>query len=243
MKLDKKNQQKYITTSLLLLIGLLAGVVIAAQFRIPNREAGPVASVTSLKDAKSILDQDHTDLSKEITDARNIINSKQNDLKSNQKISNNLVDQAQNLRNQAGLTDKKGSGLVITLADSQESPATTDSIIHAADIRDVVNVLWQSGATAVSINDQRIVVSTSIDSIVNTVLVNNINITNPFVIKAIGDQSKMKSNLDKEGNLVDLKDRKKSTKLIFNIESAKEVNIPSYDGGFSITNATTKESN
>jgi uncharacterized protein YlxW (UPF0749 family) len=234
------NMSKYKTTIILLIVGLLIGVLFATQFKVPSRIDTPVASVSALKDSKTVLDDDQASLTKQISDTRELINNKQNELKANQRISNDLVDQVQDLRNKAGLSELKDNGVVITLADSQSGEATIDSIVHASDIRDLVNVLWQSGATAISVNDQRLVFSSSIDSIVNTVLVNNTKVTNPFVIKAIGDTKELTRSLNDSVNLKDIKDRQKSNHLVFNVATS-QVTISSYSGGFSINNATTKE--
>jgi uncharacterized protein YlxW (UPF0749 family) len=236
MKIHKNS--KYIITASLFVIGILVGVLMAAQFKVPNRVNGPIASVQSLKDAKKILDQEHIDLTNQIASTRSTINNKQDDLKANQKISKDLVEQAQALRDVAGITAQKGSGVVITLADAQTNTPTADSIVYASDIRDVVNVLWQAGAQAISVNDQRLVVSSSIDSTTNTILVNTTSIVNPFVIKATGDSNKLKSALNDKNVLSDIKQRQKNSHLIFNIETANVVNIDGFNGGFSVGHAT-----
>lgn len=229
------------TIIILFIIGLAIGVLFAAQFRVPSRLDTPVASVTSLKDAKTVLDQDKDMLTQRISDTRILIDNKQNELKANQKISSSLVDQVQSLRSQAGITEVKGQGVVVTLADAKSGEPTIDSIVHASDIRDLVNVLWQSGATAISVNDQRLVFSSSIDSVVNTVLVNNSKITNPFVIKAIGDSSKMDKAIKDNSNLKDIRDRVKNNHLVLNVSTNKEVTISGYSGGLSVNNAKARD--
>lgn len=70
-----------------------------------------------------------------------------------------------------GLTDVKGEGIVITAKDGQisssASSAGTDDIssmlVHDADLREIVGELENAGAEAISINDKRIVNTTSIE--------------------------------------------------------------------------------
>lgn len=68
----------------------------------------------------------------------------------------------------------------------------------------IVNQLKFEGAKAISINGQRIVNTTSIISIENTMLVNNKRITNPFIIKAIGSKDLLNNSMQ-NGYLYNLK--------------------------------------
>ncbi len=140
---------KFKTVILLFAFGLAIGILFALQFRAPARTSDPVASVAALKEAKDVLDTDQISLKKTISDLRAQISNKQNELKDNKKASKELVDQANTLRDKAGITSKKDAGLVVTLADSQTGEPNIDSIVHAADVRDLVNVLWQNKAQAI----------------------------------------------------------------------------------------------
>lgn len=232
---------RFKTVILLFAVGLGIGILFAVQFRTPSRIKDPVSSVIDLKDAKAVLDKDQSDLKVQIKQLRDDITQQQDLLKGDRRTSSGLISEAERLRDQAGITEKKDKGLVITLADSQSGEADIDSIVHAADLRDLVNFLWQSNAQAVSINDQRVVTTTSVDSIVNTILINNSKIANPFVIKAIGDNDKISQVLSNDNALKDIKRRQKSNGLIFNVESSKEVTIPALSGGFVFNLAKVKE--
>lgn len=229
-------------TLLLFVIGLGVGLLFALQIQTPSpRSTNPVTPFVALQDTKSILEKDQLDLKEKLLELREGISSQQNSIKSTKKSTKTLVEETDKLKDSVGLTDKKGKGLVITLADAQEGELTIDSIVHAADLRDVVNLLWQDNAQAISINGQRVVATTSIDSIVNTILVNNTKIANPFEIKAIGDQVKIKQTLLSGDYLKDIIRRKNNNHLIYNIEPSSEVTISAYDGGFVVKYSAIKE--
>lgn len=230
------------TTLLMLAVGLGVGVLFALQFQAPQtRVLNPVSPFIALQDSKTSLTADQSDLKNSISKIRDDISKQQDTLKSTKRSTKDIVEQVEELKTAAGLTQLKQKGLVITLADSQSKEVTIDSIVHAADLRDLVNILWSAKAQAISINDQRIVSTSSIDSIVNTILVNNTKIANPFIIKVIGDQGKMKQAILSGDNLKDIIRRQKSNGLIYNVESSPEVTVAAFDGGFAIKYAKVKE--
>lgn len=94
-----------------------------------------------------------------------------------------------------GLTDVDGTGVTVTMKDNNtvtaESISASDDIslylVHDSDIRSIVNELENAGAEAVSINDQRVVFTTSITCEGNVISVNGKKVSSPFTIKAIGN--------------------------------------------------------
>lgn len=103
-----------------------------------------------------------------------------------------------------GLTDVQGPGVIITLKDSEyatnKNIGITEDIknflVHDANLREIVRVLKTSGAEAISINDQRIVSSTSIICSGNVIRVNDEKVGSPFTIKAIGSPELLYGNLE-----------------------------------------------
>lgn len=108
-----------------------------------------------------------------------------------------------------GLTDVSGEGVIVTLKDS--SNVSSDStildpsmvIVHFGDILGIVNELKNAGAEAISINDQRIVSTTSITCEGNVINVNGEKTSSPFVIKAIGSSIYMNSALTRAGGTIE----------------------------------------
>lgn len=91
----------------------------------------------------------------------------------------------------AGLSALHGPGIRITLNDSplREPPAgatVNDLVIHSQDVQAVVNAVWRAGAEAVSINGQRLVSTSAVLCVGNTLLLNGTVHSPPYVISAIG---------------------------------------------------------
>lgn len=108
-----------------------------------------------------------------------------------------------------GLTDVSGKGITITLTDNQTVTTTTavgnisDYVIHDIDLMSIINELKNAGAEAISINEQRIVPTSSIVCIGNVARINGERIGAPFVIKAIGMQDMLYENLERPGGYLD----------------------------------------
>ena len=128
-----------------------------------------------------------------------------------------------------GNTDVKGPGISITLTDgaSDNQILDTDSlIVHAENILAVINELKNAGATAISINGQRIVSTTSIVCDGGVILVNGIKISSPIQILAIG-KVEVLSTLNRPGGTLE-----KFANLGKGVEIKKSSNIeiPKYTG-------------
>lgn len=227
-----KKAQKQVFKTFLLIVGIGLGILVAAQWRsMPTRVTDPVAPYTGLKDTRDLLLTEQSQLKNEISKNHTDIANYQSSLKSNTSSSAKLVS-LNSQKARAGLTKLSGPGVTVTLDDSKNGPASDDSIIHAPDLRDIVNLLWGSGAEAIQINSERIVTNSSIDCIVNTILVNNTHLTTPFVITALGDQKKMITALSFQDNLSDLYHRHFSNGLIFEFSGSPELTVDAFSGSF-----------
>lgn len=218
-----------IARSLMAVMGIILGIFIVAQIKtLPTRNVvSPVRPIASLKETREILYSEQSSLKSEIESLQAKLDDQR--IENNKSLSANELQILKYKKAQAGFTRLSGQGVAITLDDSKSGPTANESIVHAADLRDIINLLWGSTAEAISINDERIVSSTAIDCIVNTILINNTRISNPFVIKAIGDKTVMAQRLNDKSILTDLHNRK-STGLIFKIEHSSQVIVPAFSG-------------
>jgi uncharacterized protein YlxW (UPF0749 family) len=90
----------------------------------------------------------------------------------------------------AGLVAVSGSGFTVTLNDSTLESVPTgnvnDLVIHSQDVQAVVNGMWQAGAEAVSINGQRLISTSAVLCVGNTLLLNGTVHAPPYEVSAIG---------------------------------------------------------
>ena len=130
-----------------------------------------------------------------------------------------------------GLSEVNGSGVIITVADSDiDANSVLDSndlLVHDKDILKIINELKNAGAEAISINDQRIVITTSIICGGNIININGERIGSPFEIKAIGSPEAL-ANLTRPGGY--LSTLKTDRKLNVDLKKSNDITIPKYSG-------------
>lgn len=229
-KREFKKAKATINRSIFALIGVILGVMIMLQSKVlPTRVTNSITPYLSLKETKELLYTEQSDLKTEVKELQEKISALNSGTKG--KALSESESTALNLdRAYAGLTKLNGPGVIITLDDSKSGAVTEDSIVHAADLRDTINLLWGSTAEGISINGERIVVSSSIDCIVNTILINDTRISNPFSIEAIGNIETLEQRLKDKNILADIHQRVQGNGLIFRVERNRNITLPSYSG-------------
>lgn len=130
-----------------------------------------------------------------------------------------------------GLTEVTGPGVIFTVADSDIDPNTVaDSsylLVHDSDILKIVNELKNAGAEAISINEQRIILTSSIICGGNIININGEKTGSPFEIKAIGSPEAL-ANLSRPGGTLSiLKDRGVK---VSDLKKINNITIPKYSG-------------
>lgn len=135
----------------------------------------------------------------------------------------------QDLKISSGLTELNGPGVVVTLKDSQAKDLPPDAtIIHDYDILRVVNELWNAGAEAIAIGEQRVVTGTSIRCVGAVVRVNDFPMAAPIPIRAIGDPVNLANALALPGGVIE--ELRETDKNMVTIESIKEMKLPAFSG-------------
>lgn len=138
-----------------------------------------------------------------------------------------------------GKSDLIGKGITITLKDG-DSRSLGDPIVHAQDVLNVVNSLKNAGAEAISVNNQRIVNTTSFNCIGNVITVNGEKVGVPFVIKAIGLPSQLYGSLTMQGQYIDILENGGVQVDIKQVEKDTII-IPKYEGIYKLEYASNIE--
>ena len=151
-------------------------------------------------------------------------NNSESDIQNEEAIKNN--------QKLLGLTDVFGQGLIISLdenreVDSSEVLNINGYLVHEEDLLYIVNELFNAGADAVSINDQRIVSTTSILCDGNIIRVNGEMIGVPITIKAIGYPERLDGALTRPGGYLEVM---ANDGVIVTVERSENINISKYNG-------------
>jgi uncharacterized protein YlxW (UPF0749 family) len=186
------------------------------------RVAVPVATVAAgALFVASALSADGTDLRSMNTDLRTLVVDRGSDVADARirarglrsevdtltaAVDDTLVTQtrreARLLRPAAGLSEVTGRGLRISLTDAPRETIETSGldpnllVVHQQDIQAFVNAMWAAGAKAVSLQGERLISTTGIKCVGNTVLLHGVPYSPPYVIEAVGDPGALYGALD-----------------------------------------------
>lgn len=146
----------------------------------------------------------------------------------------------------AGLTAATGPGVSVALddvprgdqqRDLDAGAQPDDLVIHQQDVQGVVNALWAGGAEAMAIMGERVVSTTAVRCVGNTLLLHGRVFGPPFVVTAIGDVRQLTSALATDPDVQILQQYVAAYGLRYRLERLRQVTLPAYDGPLELSHA------
>jgi uncharacterized protein YlxW (UPF0749 family) len=145
---------------------------------------------------------------------------------------------AERYRAGAGFTALHGPGLTVSLDDAHrlddgtwpEGAANDDLIVHEADVQAVVNALWAGGAEAMMIMGARVISTSAVICVGNTLLLHGRTYSPPFVITGIGDPAAMRAALEHSVGVRLFREAVTAYGLGYAETVEEDVTVPAYDG-------------
>lgn len=183
---------RVLTAAICALAGLMV-VVSGLNARGTDLRPGRNTDLVSLVQAQS---RRNADLARALTRVRADVDARTAAQGGGSPTANRLGEQARS----AGLTALTGPAVSVTLDDAPASVAANGIdadllVVHQQDIQAVANVLWAGGAEAMTIQGQRVISTTGIKCVGNTVVLHGIPYAPPYVISALGDPDRLRSAL------------------------------------------------
>ena len=109
------------------------------------------------------------------------------------------------LETRAGTQKLTGEAITVTLDDAPPDataklpgypePQPDYLVIHQQDLQAVVNALWESGAKGIKVMDQRLISTSAVRCVGNTLILQGRVYSPPYKITAVGDPEKMQQAL------------------------------------------------
>lgn len=109
------------------------------------------------------------------------------------------------LERTAGAQQLKGKAVTVTLNDAPPNataklpgypePQPDYLVIHQQDLQAVVNALWQGGAKGIKVMDQRLISTSAVRCVGNTLILQGRVYSPPYKITAVGDPGKLQAAL------------------------------------------------
>ncbi|TKJ26435.1 DUF881 domain-containing protein [Blastococcus sp. CCUG 61487] len=146
----------------------------------------------------------------------------------------------------AGLSEVSGAGVVVTLDDAPQRPdgglpvdaRPDDLVIHQSDVQAVVNAMWAAGAEGVAVMDQRLISTSAVRCVGNTLLLQGRTYSPPFVVTAVVDAAEVREQLAASPQIAVFKQVVEAYGLTYEVRERSSVELPAYDGPLALQYAT-----
>ena len=135
-----------------------------------------------------------------------------------------------------GLTEVSGPGVTVSLNDARppdpipEGFTGDDYIVHQQDVQGVVNALWRGGASGVSVMGQRLISTSAVRCVGNTVILQGQVYSPPFVIEAVGNVDSLTAALDQDESVRFFREWADVVGLGYEQTAARQMTLPAYSG-------------
>ncbi|MFC8869592.1 DUF881 domain-containing protein [Streptomyces sp. NPDC057148] len=144
------------------------------------------------------------------------------------------------LEEKAGTHELKGEAISVTLDDAPPDataklpgypePQPDYLVIHQQDLQAVVNALWKGGAEGIKVMDQRLISTSAVRCVGNTLILQGRVYSPPYKIQAVGDPGKLKKALAASPAIQNYMVYVNVYGLGWKVEDDGTVTLPGYSG-------------
>ncbi|MEN0129287.1 MAG: DUF881 domain-containing protein [Brevundimonas sp.] len=143
---------------------------------------------------------------------------------------------------ESGATPVSGEGLTVRLDDApadsrlREDVEADVLVVHQQDLQAVINALWQGGAEAMGLMDQRVISTSAFRCVGNVLRLQGVLYSPPYEVRAIGDPDLMRAALDASPDVTLYRRDAATVGLGWSVSSG-HLNLPGYAGATDLTSA------
>ncbi|WP_131103171.1 DUF881 domain-containing protein [Ornithinimicrobium sufpigmenti] len=136
-----------------------------------------------------------------------------------------------------GLSAVRGPAIAVTLDDAgytqdtlPEGYSVDDVVVHQQDLQGVINALWAGGAEAIMVQDQRIIATSSVQCVGNTLYLEGRVYSPPYTVTAIGDPEALHAALEADPVVQTYRDWSSAVGLGYQVDDLGETELPAFVG-------------
>ncbi|MEV4915283.1 DUF881 domain-containing protein [Streptomyces tirandamycinicus] len=139
----------------------------------------------------------------------------------------------------AGTEKLGGRAVSVTLNDAPPNaqaapgypePQANDLVIHQQDLQAVVNALWQGGARGIQVMDQRLISTSAVRCVGNTLILQGRVYSPPYKVTAVGDPDRLRQALTASPAIQNYQLYVKAYGLGWKVDEREAVTLPGYSG-------------
>lgn len=143
----------------------------------------------------------------------------------------------------AGVRQVQGAGLTVTLDDAPRTGSLhgdvrpDDLVVHQQDVQAVVNALWAGGARAIQLMDQRVIATSAVRCVGNTLILQGRVYSPPYRVTAVGDVTRMQQALAESNHINIYRQYVQAFGLGWSVVPRSSITIPGYSGPLELQHA------
>jgi uncharacterized protein YlxW (UPF0749 family) len=151
-----------------------------------------------------------------------------------------LQQRSQGLLVAAGMKAMRGPGLTVTLDDAPRTgnlpsgARPDDLVVHQQDVQAVVNALWAGGADAIELMDQRVISTSAVRCVGNTLILQGRVYSPPYRVTAIGNVASMQRALADSPEVGLYQEYVQAVGLGWSVVPHGGVTVPAYTGSLEL---------
>ncbi|WP_246288650.1 DUF881 domain-containing protein [Bacillus haikouensis] len=213
------------------LVSLVLGFILAFSYSLANSEESGLGNRSNgqwkqeeeLRDQILEQQQKNNNLQEQLYEKQEKVVDIEKEFSKEKQIYFNLAEEAEKYRMYLGKTKVKGPGVKVKLSDADYKPNEDNAnnyIVHEHHIFKVINELYIAGASAVSINGQRLKHDSYVLCHGPVIQIDGIEYPAPFEITAIGDPEVLSSAMNITGGV---KDQLVNDNIEFSLEKKTDI--------------------
>lgn len=214
--------------AVMIVAGLIFGVSAAAA-----RQDGDTGRPTDLTD----LIRDRSADVEALVERTDRLAAEVEELSSVQTPADDSRDRADALAADVGSVPVSGPAVQVSLDDAgytldtlPEGYTVDDVVVHEQDVHAVVNALWAGGAEAMMVQDQRIISTSAVRCVGNTLYLQGRVYSPPYTITAIGDPDQLQAALAADATVSNYRAWADILGLGYVVEDIQDAEFPAFSG-------------
>lgn len=154
-----------------------------------------------------------------------------------------LQERSERLVGAAGARAVRGPALEVTLDDAPRHQPVPDGalpddlVVHQQDVQAVVNALWAGGAEAMMLQDQRVISTSAVRCVGNTLILQGRVYSPPYKITAMGDVAELRQALESSPEVDYYMQYVAALNLGWKVRQLRDAKFPAYEGSIALTHA------
>ncbi|MFT4084247.1 MAG: DUF881 domain-containing protein [Nocardioides sp.] len=183
-------RKRLLTVATVLVFGLLVTIAgIQTARTAGTRQASREVLISRITDRKEEITALHRRIGR-LTDQNTASESLAASLADQLRRAENSVGQ---LGRSTGFAAVSGPGVRITVNDATSGAEGTQ--VRDSDLNTLVNGLWAAGATAISVDGERITPKSAFRNSGSVIRINSVSLSPPYVVQALGDTKTLQARL------------------------------------------------